>query len=80
MCQWLTITKIVFSIWFSGSLLLSLNSTLFYYDRIFSKIFWPPCLFHWMELEPQKVKNKNTVSINTVPITFQGCVIYANKS
>lgn len=75
-----SITKIVFSIWFSGSLPLSLNSTLFYYDRILSKIFWPPCHFHWMELEPQEVTNKNTESINTVPVTFQGCVIYANKS
>lgn len=51
-------TKIVFSIWFSGSLPLSLNSTLFYYDRIFSKTFWPLCLFHWMDLEPQKVTKK----------------------
>lgn len=57
-----------------------LNLTLFYYDRILSKIFWPPYLFHSMELELQKVKNKNTASIQTVTVSFQGCVTYANKS
>ena len=75
-----SITKTVFSIWFYGSLPFPLNLTLFYYDRILSKIFWPPYLFHSMELELQKVKNKNTASIQTVTVSFQGCVIYANKS